>query len=150
MTRKGAAMTGSQYKNIIQWTLCHGEIDSNGEALSVARKILNNLGVAIPCGGFDEIITALQSETYMGWRVSNREDAQRYANIGIAAIGIDSKRAFVILPDDEINNLSYDLALSKAENRNVMCSSELSSEEYSQLLYFVYSYGYGLDYLIND
>ncbi len=143
-------MTGSQYKNIIQWTMCHGGIDSDCEALYAVRKIFNNLGVAIPCGGCEEIITALQSETYMGWRMSNREDAQRYADIGIAAIGIDGKRAFVILPDDKINNLSSDSALSKAENKNVKRSSELTSEEYDRLMYFVYSYGYGLDYLIND
>ena len=61
-------MTGSQYKNVAQWTLANTPGVEAMDSASAARMIFNNLGVAFPNGSCEEILLTLMSEDYMGGR----------------------------------------------------------------------------------
>lgn len=138
-------MLNSHYKNIIQWTICYGQIPEDSDSITVAKKILDNLGVAFPNGNLDGIIQILKSKTYMGWNPCTREDAQRYANIGIATIAISPEKVIIIIPDKSIVNFSGDTNLQNAKNKYVMHSDDLSKEDIENALFFAYSYGYTFD-----
>ncbi len=135
-------MIASQYKNIIQWTLCNGEINEIGDPLNMARKIFDNLGVAFPKGDLTKIIDILKSSSYMGWRPCAKEDVQKYADLGVASIGIDLNHIVIILPDDKISNFAYDKSLEQITNDIAKHISAIADEESHEMLFFVYSYGY--------
>jgi hypothetical protein len=44
----------------------------------------------------------LMSEDYMGWTACTRQQAQEFANEGVATVGIDTEKVVVILPDDNV------------------------------------------------
>lgn len=134
-------MTGSQYKNIIVWSLHLNENLKNETAINVTTRLCTNLGVAFPHGNYDKIIDVLKTEKYLGWRVCSPEDVQKYANIGIATIGINSNTSVLIIPDYNINSLSCFSEKSNCNNKFVKHSSELDIEG-TELQFFVYSYGY--------
>lgn len=135
-------MIASQYKNIIQWTLCNGEIDKIGDSISVARKIFDNLGVAFPKGDLTKIMDILKSGSYMGWRLCAKDDVQKYADLGVASVGIDSNHVVIITPDSKISNFAYDKSLEQITNDIAKHISSVTDEESHEMLFFVYSYGY--------
>ena len=134
-------MIGPQYKNIIQWTLKHDISDLNDDRMVIARKIFSNLGVAFPIGDLDEIISILKSKNYLGWRQCSFNDVQKYANAGVASIGINHTDIVIILPDKKIANLAADNELQSIRISLIKHSNELADEQ-KNLLFFVYSYGY--------
>ena len=75
-------MTGSQYKNVAQWTLANTPGVEAMDSSDAARVIFNNLGVAFPNGSCEEILLTLMSEDYMGWTPCTYRQAQEYANAG--------------------------------------------------------------------
>ena len=60
-------MTGSQYKNIIQWTLFFHKDLEGADSMTVVKKILNNLGVAFPNGTLDDVIRILKKKRFLRW-----------------------------------------------------------------------------------
>ena len=138
-------MTGSQYKNIMQWTLFFHQNQLDKMASNIVKTIFNNLGVAYPNGTNKDIIKILKQETYLGWRSCVCEDVQKYANCGIAAIAINEENSVILIPDTSINNLSANEALDKIENQYVKHITNLSEEEQKQYNFFVYSYGHKLE-----
>lgn len=138
-------MLSSQYKNIIQWTLCYGGISENDDSISVVRKIFDNLGVALPQGNLDHIVQVLKSKTYMGWTPCTKEDAQRFVNVGVAAIGIGSNKVVIVLPDDSIENFSDDPNLKNIKNEIVKHTNNLEDEKNDDMHFFAYSYGFRFD-----
>lgn len=138
-------MTASQYKNIIQWSLFLNPNLSNAESLIVAKKIFDNLGVALPNGDYNEIINVLKSDTYMGWRNCSFEDLQIFADIGVPAMAISDDCIIVILPNSKFSNFSYNENLESIKNNNVKHSSEFTEKDSEKMRFFAYSYGYILD-----
>ena len=72
-------MTGTQYKNVAQWTLANGAAEASDSA-AAAKAIFDNMGVPFPAGSCGEILLTLMSEDYMGWRACTHLEAQEYAN----------------------------------------------------------------------
>ena len=138
-------MTGSQYKNIIQWTLFSQKDLASADSMTVVRKILNNLGVSFPNGTLKEIIRILKGKSFLGWRPCSGDDAQRYADLGVTSIAIDSARVIILCPDPKLPNLSDKAELEKQKNENVKHLSELSEKDNEKLLFFTYSYGQKLE-----
>ena len=135
-------MTGSQYKNIIKWTLYLNQGLKESNSIEVANKIFTNLGVSFPHGNYNEVFDTLKTEKFLGWVTCSRNEVQRFANIGVASLGIDSEKIIVIIPDYDINDLTASSDIVQANNTFVRHSSELDNEEYADLQFFVYSYGY--------
>lgn len=135
-------MTAPQYKNIIQWTLREIQETETKDSLTVARRIFKNLGVSFPNGDLENILKILKSKEYMGWKPHDIKYAQRFADVGVAAIGIDLTKVIIILPDEKTNNLSYDSSLNKIKTDSVKHTSELSPKETEKMHFFAYSYGY--------
>lgn len=92
-------MTGTQYKNVAQWTLANGAAEASDSA-AAAKAIFDNMGVPFPAGSCGETLLTLMSEDYMGWRACTHLEAQEYANAGTAAVGIDGEHVVVILPEE--------------------------------------------------
>lgn len=135
-------MTASQYKNIIKWTLFLERDLSKSESIDVAKRILKNLGAAFPHGDYSRVLDALNTQKYLGWRSCKREDVQKYANVGIASIGIDNNKIIIILPNHEVNDLAAFDGFDCINNSYVKHSTELDREEHDNMRFFVYSYGY--------
>lgn len=135
-------MTAPQYKNIIQWTLRDIEETEAKNSLEVAKRILKNLGVSFPNGNLENILRILRSQEYMGWKRQDVKYAQKFADVGVAAIGIDSTKVIILLPDEKTNNLAYELSLNKVKCDSVKHTLELSPEEIKGLQFFAYSYEY--------
>lgn len=122
-------MTGSQYKSIIEHTLMDKTLNGVTDSLTVARTVLKNCGVPLPQGDCAEIISALSSNDFAGWRQCTREEAQEYANNGIAAIGISSESILIIEPQETevlssessgMNGYKMDLTGSLGEGESSM------------------------------
>lgn len=138
-------MIASQYKNIIQWTLCNELSGEDKSALHSARKIFNNLGVAFPCGELKNAVRVLKSKSYMGWKPCNMENIQKYADVGIPSIGVNSQQIIFILPDEKICNYAFDKALENTTFNNAKHISAVTEEERRDMQFFVYSYGYVIE-----
>lgn len=138
-------MTGSQYKNIIQWTLFFHKDLEGADSMTVVKKILNNLGVAFPNGTLDDVIRILKKKRFLGWRPCSGDDAQKYVNLGVASIAIDSARVIILCPDHKLPNLSDKAELEKRKNENVKHLNELTDKGNDKLLFFTYSYGHKLE-----
>lgn len=135
-------MIASQYKNIIQWTVGNEEFDESGYPLNIVRRIFDNLGVAFPKGELDKILDILKSGVYMGWRACSKNDVQKYADLGVASLGIAPKHVVIILPDDKISNFALDKSLEHLSSDIVKHISAVTEEESREMSFFVYSYGY--------
>ena len=48
-------MTGTQYKNVAQWTLANGAAEAS-ESAAAAKAIFDNMGVPFPAGSCGEIL----------------------------------------------------------------------------------------------
>ena len=130
-------MTGSQYKNVAQWTLANTPGVEAMDSASAARMIFNNLGVAFPNGSCEEILLTLMSEDYMGWTSCTCRQAQEYANAGVAAVGVDTGHVVVILPDESADSVvaSAD-AVSSASAKQ---TSEIAAAERMGMQFYTYA-----------
>ena len=134
-------MTASQYKNVIEWSLYLNK-SKDESPMIMARKILNNLGVALPQGNVKEILHILESNTYMGWRSCSLVEAEQYAEIGVPTIAINEEDIVIIKPSSKIPNFSADAILSKQESPVVKCFLEIN-ENNSKKPMSCFSYCYG-------
>ena len=139
-------MNAAQYKNIIKWTIATTSNVSNIDSLSFAKKVFDNLGVAFPHGDLNIITNILNNSKYLGWRNCSQDQAQKYANIGIPTIGINSNKIVIIIPNAEIDDLCGFEDISDITHENVKLVEELSEDEvYENLTFYTYSYGYKIE-----
>ena len=133
-------MTGSQYKNVAQWTLANTPGVEAMDSADTARAIFNNLGVAFPNGSCEEILLTLMSEDYMGWTPCTYRQAQEYANAGVAAVGVDTSRVVVILPDESADGViaSADAAVVSASAKQ---TSDIAATERIGMQFYAYGSG---------
>ena len=130
-------MTGSQYKNVAQWTLANTPGVEAMDSSDAARMIFNTLGVAFPNGSCEEILLTLMSEDYMGWTSCTCRQAQEYANAGVAAVGVDTDHVVVILPDESADSVvaSADAAASASAKQ----TSEIAAAERMGMQFYAYA-----------
>ncbi|MBR2848542.1 MAG: hypothetical protein IKB87_03695 [Clostridia bacterium] len=135
-------MTASQYKNILQWTLFLNPELEKSDAMSAVRKLFDNLGVAFPQGTFTEILSVLKNDTFLGWRSCSCDETQKYADIGIPAIGVANDKTIIIPPKEAISILTANKEIEKLKSTYIKYAAELTAEERENMCFFVYSYGY--------
>lgn len=138
-------MNGAQYKNIIKWTLAFGKIPEDADSQSLVRTICMNLGVAYPHGNIKEVMRILSGKRFLGWTHATAEEAQRFADLGVAAIGICEDKVVMICPDDKLFILTDRPEPAKAQNEYVKHIGDISPEEREKLKFYTYSYGHVLD-----
>ena len=121
-------MNNKQYNNVIEKTAKLSDTDMN-DSLALTRDTLNNMGVPLPQGELKEVSEILSTDDYMYWRACSAEDAQLFANDGIAAIAVsDSNIAILTAETDNPTTISTDCP---AETANVAMVSEVSYYAYS-------------------
>ncbi|MBQ6714230.1 MAG: hypothetical protein IJN15_01630 [Clostridia bacterium] len=130
-------MTASQYINIIKWSVF---LNPNSDNEKLIKIILNNLGVAFPCGDSKEKIRKLETNSFLGWGKSNIDDAQNFANVGVAAICISESKVYIVWPDQETNDLIQSDEIKAMKSDLVKRTNELTDEEKETMRFFVYSY----------
>ena len=130
-------MTGSQYKNVAQWTLANTPGVEAMDSSDAARVIFNNLGVAFPNGSCEEILLTLMSEDYMGWTPCTYRQAQEYANAGVAAVGVDTGHVVVILPDESADSVIA--SADAAASANAKQTSEIATAERMSMQFYTYA-----------
>ncbi len=138
-------MNGAQYKNVIKWTLAFDEVTTETDSQTVTRMICRNLGVAYPHGDNKEVIRILNGKRFLGWTPVTCEDAQRFADLGVATIGINEEKTVVVCPSDDLFILTDLPEPARAQNEYVRHTKEIASEEREKLQFFAYSYGHVLD-----
>ena len=131
-------MTGSQYNNVVRWTAANMPMSSKKDSFEAARTIFTNLGVAFPHGDSQEILLQLMSEDYMGWMPCTYAQAQEYANAGVAALGVDTEHAVVILPEAAAVSHMAAPAAGVSVAPYARQAAEISLEERMTMQFFAY------------
>ncbi len=127
-------MNKKQYNNVIEHTLKYESSAQTDDALSVARAIFNNMGVALPQGDMETVYETIKTNNYMGWKSCTMQEAQVAADKGVAAIGISEDRIVVLSATDEEQPVT--------QTASVMTLDENTSVfEVNSLEYYAYSYG---------
>lgn len=138
-------MNGAQYKNVIKWTLAFGGITPQMDSQTVTRAICKNLGVAYPHGDNKEVMRILNGKRFLGWTPATCEDAQRFADLGVATIAINEQKTVIICPNDDVFILTDLPEPTKVQNEYVKHTKDITPEEREKLQFFTYSYGHVLD-----
>jgi len=138
-------MNGAQYNNVIKWTLCFGSLKKDSDSQTVARAIFKNAGVSYPLGNNSEVMRVLKKRRFLGWTAVSAEDAQRFADLGVAAMGICEEKTVVVSPDEKLGVLSNLPELLKAANPYVMHAADISPDEREKMRFYAYSYGHKLN-----
>lgn len=126
-------MTGTQYTNVVHWTLANSPAADSAVA---AKAVFNNMGVAFPSGSCPEILITLLSEEYMGWMSCTCQQAREFANAGVATVGVDPSRVVVILPDQPADAL---LSGTAAETAYAREAGDLALTERASMQFFAYA-----------
>ena len=92
-------MNNKQYNNVIEKTAKLSETDMN-DSLALTRDTLNNMGVPLPQGELKEVSEILSTNDYMYWRACTAEEAQQFANKGIATIAVGDTDIMVVAAID--------------------------------------------------
>ena len=92
-------MNGKTYGNIIDYTLKHLPEEAKENSVKTVTEIFKNMGVALPKGNSQDILSAMTDNNYMGWVSQKPEDAYNAAKNGIATVGISEDRIFIIISD---------------------------------------------------
>ncbi len=132
-------MTGSQYNSIIQWTLMDKPQDDAADSLQVVRDILQNCGVSLPEGGESDILPALMSDNYMGWRACVFSAAQELADQGVPVIGISTGRTILLKPEDSALSVKSTLAVPAAGGDAVRIADAVDLNERLDMQFFAYT-----------
>ena len=128
-------MTGTQYKNIIDNTLLDESLEGVTDSVAIARAVFDNCGVPLPQGNCSEIMSALASDDFVGWRKCTLEEAQVHANNGIAAIGISNDGISIIEPQED-GVLSSNLPTTATYNSTMVSAETLSQVDESDMIYY--------------
>lgn len=126
-------MTGSQYNNVVRWTLANMEA---ADSLTAARAVFNNCGVAFPQGSCRDILLTLMSGEYMGWAPCTYAQAQEFANAGIAAVGIDTEHVVILLPDETAVNRASSVMSASA---SAYAADSVAATERMSMQFYAYS-----------
>ena len=121
-------MNNKQYNNVIEKTAKLSETDMN-DSLALTRDTLNNMGVPLPQGELKEVSEILSTNDYMYWRACSAEDAQAFANEGIAASAVSDSNIAILTA--ETDNPTTTRTVSATETANVSTVSEVSYYAYS-------------------
>ena len=121
-------MNNKQYNNVIEKTAKLSETDMN-DSLALMRDTLNKMGVPLPQGELKEVSEILSTNDYMYWRACSAEDAQAFANDGIAAIAVSDSNIAILTA--ETDNPTTTRTISATETANVSTVSEVSYYAYS-------------------
>ena len=138
-------MTGSQYKNILDWSLYMKKELAEEDNITVMKRLFDNLGVAFPNGNHQMVLTALNTKSFLGWRSCSLDEAQQYANLGFATIAVNDKEIVLIYPNKNINNLSDNTEMKTASNRFVKHVGDISEEDRNTMKFYAYRYGFALE-----
>ena len=107
-------MNKEQYNNIIEKTIAKEQNNLNN--IELARKILKNMGVPLPSGDLNNIVSIIKKENYMGWRKCSFEDAKSSGEKGIATIGIsDDEKIIKVFSENELSTEKTNLE-AKSDN----------------------------------
>lgn len=96
-------MTTAEYEKAIRNAL--SEAQQTNDCISVVRKILNNCDAEFPYGDCRGILAELSENNFSQWRSCTYEDAEKFADEGVPAVGVNEERMILIAPDC---NLKYD------------------------------------------
>ena len=94
-------MNKTQYNSIIYGTVNQ---EPHLQGLELIRKICDNMGVALPHGDCEAILTTLRTNNYMGWRRCSITEAKQAINNGTATIAISENNIAIIAAEN--NDLS--------------------------------------------
>jgi hypothetical protein len=132
-------MTAEQYNNVVKCTMKREEFPKDADSFEQARAIFKNLGVALPQGAGRQVLDLLQTDDYMGWRSCTAQEAQQYANKGVAAIGVGEDRMVILAAVTEENEIEETVA---AKTPMVMTLQEDAITDVApDLSFYAYSYG---------
>ena len=131
-------MTGSQYKNVAQWTLANLPPETAESPIATAKAILDHCAVAFPHGNNLEVLTTLMSNAYMGWESCTFAQAEEAANYGIAAVGMDTDHLVVILPEDT-TGLTGGTSQDATQNPIARQAADIPLSERLSMQFFAYT-----------
>ena len=138
-------MTGSQYKNIIDWTFKLDEKLKTSENRVVIKRLLDNMGTSFPTVSYEKVLNIFKKQNYLGWRNCPVEDAQTYSNLGIPTIAMDQSTVILIYPDSTVPNLSFEKEHDIIKNESVKTYAELTEEQRKNMKLFSYRYGFAIE-----
>ncbi len=105
-------MNKEQYNNVIEHSIVSKETDDTCQ-LELTRDICNNMGVALPHGNVSEVSQILETDDYMFWRSCSKEEAQEYADNGVAAIAVtESDISFIRANTGEVSEPTETLSIA--------------------------------------
>lgn len=116
----------NQYKKALTKALKENVVSV--DTVSVVREILSHCGVDFPYGSCRGVLDTLSSNDFTGWRECSAEEAEKYANEGIPAVGVSSECVFLIEPND------IDL-----ENQYILKINSANRDEQEKSKYYAYS-----------
>ena len=129
-------MTGSQYNNVVQWTLANTPAGTMEDSFEAARAVFNNMGIAFPHGDSLQIVLTLLNGEYMGWAPCTYAQAQELANAGTAVMGIDTDHVVVVLPDESVNGRISPAAA--AESVYARTAADIPKDERVAMQFYAY------------
>ena len=135
-------MTNSQYLNIIKYSAYMEHEAGNIDYFSVARNILKKLGVAFPTGSYEEAINAMKNNCFLGWRACSKDEAQKYANVGVTAIAINAGKIIIIRPDQNTDDLLGTIFVDIDNHPCIKHTTQLNDSQNAYTMYYAYSYGH--------
>ena len=138
-------MTGSQYKNIIDWTFKLDEKLKTAENRVVIKRLLDNMGTSFPTVSYEEALNIFKNQNYLGWRNCPAENAQTYSNLGIPTIAMDKSTVILIYPDSTVSNLSFEQGSDTIKKDDVKTYIELTDEQKKNMMLFSYRYGFAIE-----
>lgn len=138
-------MTGSQYKNIIDWTFKLDEKLKTSENRVVIKRLLDNMGTSFPTVSYEEALNIFKNQNYLGWRNCPVEDAQTYSNLGIPTIAVDKSTVILIYPDATVSNMSFEKGHDINKNESVKTYADLTEEQINNMNFFSYRYGFEIE-----
>lgn len=128
-------MTGTQYKTIIENTLLDESLEEVTDSVVITRTVFDNCGVPLPLGNCSEIMSALSSNNFVGWRSCTITEAQEHANNGIAAICVTNERIMIIEPQEE-GVLSSNLPVTAAYNSIMITAESISQVDEGGMIFY--------------
>lgn len=120
-------MTTAEYEKAIRNAL--SEAQQTNDCISVVRKILNNCDAEFPYGDCRGILAELSENNFSQWRSCTYEDAEKFADEGVPAVGVNEERMILIAPNDG----------EKYKNKFVNQANSLTPNELANLKFFAYS-----------
>ena len=138
-------MTGSQYKNIIDWSFRLDEKLKTSENRLVIKRLFDNMGVSFPTVSYEEVLNVFKNYSYLGWRNCPVEDAQTYSNLGIPTIAMDESTVILIYPDSTVPNLSFEEEQDSVKSESVKKYAELTEDQRKNMKFFSYRYGFAIE-----